>query len=441
MFEKSCREQWGKKLPAEKLSAISLVLVLETPPVGADSDGDNPRSTSRIELPWNRSPFSRFRSTASPGGTNWAWLAIVGLLAVWAWRPALSLAEEWRIDAPIPRQVVQRQHFDPRKAHEHNPGGADLGRADVLIRGHFPRLATATMEYRVVPLEGAFGRAIDWTPARPTAKGTDDAADELRADVPAGGWYKLEIRGRVGDKIVGQAAVEPIGVGEVLVIAGQSYADGANDERLAIADPLGRAVSYDVANKSWQTADDPQPNSADGGTIWPPLADTLLPLAQVPVGFVNVAVGGTSSRQWLPGEQLYQRLESAGLATGRFRAVLWQQGESDVIEKVSTGQYVKNLTAIRAALAQAWGFEPPWLLAKSTFHPTVYNDPQHEGQIRDAIDQLWRLPGFRPGPDTDILSGENRGGLGTRRHFTGLGQRRAALLWFAAVWPEMHRTE
>ena len=38
--------------------------------------------------------------------------------------------------------------------------------------------------------------------------------------------------------------------------------------------------------------------------------------------------------------------------------------------------------------AKAWGFEPPWLLAKSTHHPTVYHDPAGEGCIRNAIDEL-----------------------------------------------------
>jgi hypothetical protein len=33
-----------------------------------------------------------------------------------------------------------------------------------------------------------------------------------------------------------------------------------------------------------------------------------------------------------------------------------------------------------------WGFDPDWLLAKSTLHPTVYNDPEAEGRIRSAIE-------------------------------------------------------
>jgi hypothetical protein len=120
---------------------------------------------------------------------------------------------------------------------------------------------------------------------------------------------------------------------------------------------------------------------------------------------------------------------------GRFRAVLCQQGESDVIEKTTAARYVKNLTTIHKTLAKEWGFDPVWLPAKSTLHPAAYNNPDGEQVIRNAIDELWRHEGFFPGPDTDILGGENRSVLLSQgRHFTALGQRRAALMWFASVW-------
>lgn len=35
------------------------------------------------------------------------------------------------------------------------------------------------------------------------------------------------------------------------------------------------------------------------------------------------------------------------------------------------------------------GVDAPWLLAKSTLHPTVYQDPMGEERIRAAIDELW----------------------------------------------------
>ncbi len=338
---------------------------------------------------------------------------------------------------------MQRQEFDPRRAHEHEPGGPALGFAQVPVEANLTAAKSLVdgetkFECRAVPLAGAFGAGTDWAKADGQLRDQDWSG---AARVPGGGWYRLELRARRGDQAVAAGAVEPIGVGELFVVAGQSYAVGANDELTKVDDPQGRVVAYDAVNKSWRVANDPQPNAGDGGTIWPTTGNLLLPLTRVPIGFVNVAVGGTATRQWLPGEKLYEQLAAAGTSVGRFRAVLWQQGESDVIEHRATDYYVKNMVTIREALSKQWGFDPPWLLAKSTLHPTVYNDPQGEGRIRAAIDQLGIMRGFRPGPDTDILGGENRGGVGTRRHFSGIGQRRAGLMWFATLWDELNRPE
>ncbi len=362
---------------------------------------------------------------------------LLSLLSIGNQSPGL-LAEEakFTLRSPVPHQVIQREGFDPIHAHEDQPGGPALGFAMVPIMGDFPEIAGATVEYRVVALTDAFGSGTDWAKLTGQGSGKEYSA---QAKVPAGGWFRLEVRCLTGDKTVATASVEPFGVGEVFVVAGQSYAEGANDELLRVEDPQGRVVAYDVQKKTWGIAHDPQPNAGTGGTIWPPMGNYLLPLVRVPIGFVNVAVGGTASRQWLPGEKLYNNLAEAGATIGRFRYVLWQQGESDVIERVSTETYVKHLTTIRIELAKRWGFEPLWLPAKSTMHPTVYKRPVEEEAIRSAIHQLWKLPGFHPGPDTDILGGENRGGPKTRRHFSGIGQRRAGLMWFSTVWNELNR--
>jgi hypothetical protein len=334
------------------------------------------------------------------------------------------------VRSPIPHQVIQREGYDPRRSGPHEPGGAQLGYAEVPVEVDWPAGVlndAPQIEARTVALPGAFGSGTDWVPL----------AGKLR--VPAGGWYRLEARVRRDDVVVATAAMEPFGIGEVFVVAGQSYAVGANDEIMKVDDEAGRVVACDVVKRTWQVANDPQPNAGDGGTIWPVTGNLLLPIAQVPIGFVNVAVGGTSTRQWLPGEKLYENLAAAVKATGRFRAVLWQQGESDVIEHRSTEYYVANMTKIRESLAKEWGFAPPWLLAKSTLHPTVYNDSEGEARIRTAIDELCKQPDFRPGPDTDVLAGENRGDIKSRRHFSGIGQRRAGLMWFAAIWNELAR--
>jgi hypothetical protein len=336
--------------------------------------------------------------------------------------PGTALGTEpLALTSPLPYQVVQRSGIAP---------GA--GDALVTVAGQLPPdFETLAWSYRAVSMAGKSGEA-SWQPATVEADGS-----AFRSSVPvaAGGWYRLEFRGEENGETRCSGAVEPIGVGEVFVVAGQSYATNTNDERHNVQDMQRRVVAYDSATNRWRVAYDPQPapDGSDGGSIWPPLGDALARELNVPIAFANVAWGGTASKQWLPGEPLYQRLEQTGKTLGRFRAVLWQQGESDVINKTPVETYVANLLAIRSAAATEWGFEPCWLLAKSTHHPTVYNDPEGEGRIRSAIDELVRLPGFCAGPDTDTLRDENRGDRNSWRHFSAVGQKRAAEMWRAAI--------
>lgn len=360
------------------------------------------------------------------------------LLVGWFWLMAASLgwgADATRIITPQAFQVVQREGFDPTVAPVNYPENTGRGWADVPL-AWTARDAAGDWECRIVPLDGAFGQPVDWKKLIVTR---DAAHHRSSVRVGAGGWYRLELRQMVGKDILQQNSVEPFGVGEVFLIAGQSYASGANDENLKVTEPQRRVAAFNWRENLWQVCDDPVPHVGPKGTIWPALGDLLVPLLQVPVGFVNVAVGGTSTRQWAVEGPLFADLVTAGKKTGKFRSVLWQQGESDVIERTSTADYVERVVTIRTAAMREWGSDVPWLPAKSTLHPTVYRRPLEEEQIRKAIQQLWSTPGFRPGPDTDVLDGENRGGPQSMRHFSGIGQRRAAQLWFAAVWTELHR--
>jgi hypothetical protein len=342
---------------------------------------------------------------------------------------------------PRPHEVIQRVGYNPREAHVHGlatEGKVNPARGHADVRVEWKPLAggdKGTVEARVVALEGAYGVGSDWA----TLKRIEGTPTAGTVRVAAGGWYRLEVRVTEQEKVVATGSVEPFGVGEVFVIAGQSYATNTNEEVFKVTEPLARVTAQDWKTGDWRVAHDPQPapDGSDGGSIWPPLGDTLVPLVECPVGFVNVAWGGTASAQWLPGESLNQRLVEVGGRLPGFRAVLWQQGESDVIAGTSTEQYVANLTTIRTKVAEKWGHAPTWLLAKSTLHPTVYIDPAGEGRIRAALEQLARQPGFARGPDTDILGGDNRGPMKSRRHFSAIGQRRAAMLWFAAVWREL----
>jgi hypothetical protein len=365
-------------------------------------------------------------------------LLLLSVLRLIGQLPAAAAADAV-IVAPLPWQVVQRSGFDPRRAAA-DPASRGEARLRVELTGERLLAAGTRCESRLVavsmgpePASALASGDSAWAPLPLEAveTGAHDRAAGSRV-VPAGGWHRLEVRIHpAGGGPSAAAAVEPVGVGEVFLVAGQSYATNTNDERLSVTDGQRRVAALDVDTGQWRLADDPQPapDRSDGGSIWPPVGDRLTAALDVPVGFVNVAVGATSTRQWAPDGTLSARLHEAGRRAGPFRAVLWQQGESDVIERTSTDDYVARLQAIRAAAVEAWAFEPIWLCAFSTHHPTVYRDPDGEGRIRAAIERVSRLPGFGAGPDTDTLQGVDRGGPGSRRHFSPQGQRRAATLW------------
>lgn len=365
--------------------------------------------------------------------------------------PALHADEttpRLQISHPQPWQVLQRD-FNPGQLAQGDTS-ASRGSAQVQVQLSLPgdeanRVPIAEIggEFRIVPVS-VKGSAIELTAAtadlawqsldiRSAPTQTDSPGNNLQGAlaIPAGGWYRLEVRLQLPGKPALLASVEPVGVGEVFLVAGQSYATNTNDEMLQVRDPQLRVSAYHWETGSWQLANDPQPapDRSTGGSIWPPVGDLLARQLQVPIGFANVAVGGTSTRQWLPTEPLSVRLQQVGQKLGTFRAVLWQQGESDVIENTSTADYSDRLQQIRAAAVASWQISPPWFCALSTHHPTVYNRPESENRIREALLQVSRLPGFAPGPDTDKLQGENRGGPQSRRHFSPTGQRNAAGLW------------
>jgi len=336
-----------------------------------------------------------------------------------------SSPEGLAIREPRPYAVVQRTRFTPGPTPA-EPVSRGSAIVTLVLDGVSPEVASARI--RAVPCSDPEAD-VAWSRVELDAP-TADGARRGRVAVAAGGWYRLEA---MVDDAPGEprtAAVEPFGVGEVWLVAGQSYATNTNDERLVVGDPR-RRVAACGGDGSWCVADDPQPtpDASDGGSIWPAVGDEIVRAFGVPVGFRNVAWGGTSTARWQPGGELHSRLVTAGKELGRFRAVLWQQGESDVIDGTSTNDYVARVQAIRDAAVEAWGFEPVWLCAFSTHHPTVYRNPEGEARIRAAISRLGTLPGFGLGPETDALQGPDPGAAGLRRQLGPAGQRNPAAPW------------
>jgi lysophospholipase L1-like esterase len=354
------------------------------------------------------------------------------LLAVFAY--PIAGAEPLSILSPAPNEVIQRQYWVPQYDYVNRAGGALRGIGKVPVRLMAPEIKFETASVQVVNKDD--GVVVDW---QDCAYQIEDGVLRSEMTVPAGGWYRCRIRLNSSGQTVAEGTSERFGVGEVFIVAGQSYATNCNDKIFQTEDSQERVVCWDWKTNQWRVAHDPQPvvDGTDGGSIWPLVGDQLAAWFDTPIAFVNVAYGGTSSEQWKPGGNLHNKLKETTTRLGHFRGVLWQQGESDVIDKRPTAKYVENLISIREAAFEGLSYQPRWWIAKSTLHPTVYVTPQYEQEIRNGYTVLINQHGFDAGPDTDRLGGENRGGPESRRHFSEIGQINAAKLWCATLYSHL----
>jgi hypothetical protein len=283
--------------------------------------------------------------------------------------------------------------------------------------------------------------------------------------VPAGGWYRLEVRVMLDGAVAADAAVEHVGVGEVFVVAGQS--NSANFGEVKQTTKSRRVATF--TGKAWQIADDPQPGAGgQGGSFMPPLGDELVQRFNVPVGFIACGIGATSVREWLPKgaqfpnpptlvgrvqknadgaweskgqafDMFVARLKSAG--PRGFRAVLWHQGESDANQKdptrtLSGKLYREYLEKLIRDSRREIGWEAPWFVAQVSYH--VPGD-EASPDIRAAQASLWQDDIALAGPDSDALKGDlrERGGKGV--HFSGPGLRAHAAKWAEKILPWLER--
>jgi hypothetical protein len=342
-------------------------------------------------------------------------------------QPTTRPAQVIRLDSPTDYQVFQR-----------------LGeKGPISIRGH--ENEEDPLEYR---LSGT-GLAGAW---QPLEVDTATQTFELEAAALAGGWYQLEIR--AAGQTQAAVTIEHVGVGEVLVVGGQSNSTNWGEKKQQTQTAL--VSSFD--GKRWGLAIDPLPG-VDGrlGSIWPIVGDALVDKYHVPVGIVPVGQGSTSVRQWLPAGQrvqiqtattrymehvgpvewecngfLFNRMVSRMKSLGPFgfRAMLWHQGESDANQKngrsLPGDTYRQYLKQVITESRKQVGWDVPWFVAQVSYgSPQIPSAPD----IRAAQKSLWDDGTAMAGPDTDTLSGDNRGKNGLGVHFSEKGMHAHAAMW------------
>ncbi len=291
-----------------------------------------------------------------------------------------------------------------------------------------------------------------------TVARTDDVL-RTKLDWKSGGWFQLELRVTVDEKIVWEDSVAHVGIGEVFVVAGQS--NSANHGEELQKTKTNMVSAFD--GHHWQIANDPQPGaSGQGGSFMPPFGDAMANQMNVPIGVLACGIGATSVREWLPegdtfpnpptiedrvirlpngnwqskGEafaNLIASLQSQG--PGGVRAVLWHQGESDANQRdpsrtLEGSRYRACLIRLIEASRKEIAWDVPWFVAQVSYH--VPGD-EASPDIRQAQASLWRDGIALEGPDSDALKGDLRENHGQGIHFSTRGLQTHGQKWAEKV--------
>lgn len=192
-------------------------------------------------------------------------------------------------------------------------------------------------------------------------------ASQVEARFNGGGWHPLDtvtkngtfrgtIAGRTGQgklevRIASHpdsvALVEPVSVGDLFLVTGQSNADGRGGSNVSLTD-TNPFMGVKYQGNQWSRGDDPSDDSGKHASPWPIVLNRLIPEQKVPMGFVQAAVGSTVVRQWRKEGTLYKRamvlLNTATDGGMDVKAVLYHQGENDITHhnKLSVYQSAKQ---------------------------------------------------------------------------------------------------
>jgi hypothetical protein len=279
--------------------------------------------------------------------------------------------------------------------------------------------------------------------------------------LPAGGWYRLQLRALRHNTPVATLEIPHVGIGEIFVISGQSNSANYGEGRQSPA--TGMVATFD--GNSWRIANDPQPGAGgSGGSFVPAFGDAIARRFSVPVGIIATGVGATSVREWLPAgwpvsplPTITHNVVTVGLnqwvSSGKifdtfvgrikpqgskgFRAVLWHQGESDA-HQADPGRTLPgpawrcDMEMLIREANRAIGWDAPWFVARASYHnPGDTASPD----VRAAQQALWDSGVAFEGPDTDTLVGEMRENGGKGVHMSAKGLAEHGRMWAEKVSP------
>ncbi len=276
--------------------------------------------------------------------------------------------------------------------------------------------------------------------------------------LPAG-WYRLQVRGLRQGAEVTSGILGPVGVGEVLVVAGQSNGQGIFDHGApAAADGRVSFVPHYNLSDTISLPSPPQAQAIPAEGIvgprglstwcWGRLGDRLAARLGVPVLIYNVAWSGTSIRVWqesitadsvatvyneyfrpgFPYGGLRRVLRDYVSKTG-LRAVLWLQGEEEPYDTDPDAvRYAERLQAI-IAQSRRDARQPAlaWVISRTSMDNNLLAEglTHYDPVIRAQNAVIANTPNVWAGPDTDVIQMPRPDGV----HFSGLGLAQLGDAW------------
>lgn len=233
----------------------------------------------------------------------------------------------------------------------------------------------------------------------------------------------LEIRFKTQTGIADSVAY--VGVGDIILIAGQSNGVGQGGNYQTYSHATLKAAMYDQESDSWSELLDPTGvnyNAISGGSVWPLLATYIMADQGVPVAFIPLAVNGSKISAWQKGGTFYTRITAAVAAVGSIKAVLLYDGENDALVGTSEADFNSGLDSFVNDIMSDFGVKT--LVA--TIHDTNYD----ETAVNNAIITAWS-------DNANALPGADNRGITTSPdtlHFTTDAELEGlAARWWAAL--------
>ena len=167
------------------------------------------------------------------------------------------------------------------------------------------------------------------------------------------------------------------------LMIGQSNMAGRGD--FGEVEPISNNKCFMLRMGRWQLMNEPiNPDRAvltdkfhSGIGLAASFADELSKYANIEVGLIPCADGGTKIKQWQPGELLYDHavaMTKLAMRTSELCGIIWHQGESDC-SQLNENEYRQDFLNVMNSLRKDIGINLPIII----------------GEISDKITDEWNL--------------------------------------------------